>query len=94
MLSLGLANQYETGYGRDRYFGVIDGQHLIHCLNVVRKWAHYDYYWEETWGPMSEAPPVHSAHRSHCIGVLLDTLTCQPSINVSSLLLLRPCALY
>jgi hypothetical protein len=27
-------------------------------------------------------PPVHKAHRLHCIGALLEHLTCQPSMNI------------
>jgi hypothetical protein len=72
----------DVGYGTDKYFGVMDGQHLIHCLDELRRFAHYDYYYREKWGDMSNIPPMHAAHRSHCIGVLLNALKCQPSLNI------------
>lgn len=64
------------------FFGINDGQHLIHCLDQIRQFAHYDYYFQDKWGDMSNIPPMHAAHRSHCIGVLLDALKCQPSLNM------------
>lgn len=77
---------YETdkpvGYGKDKYFAVPDGQHLLHCLNEVRKFAFYDYYYAPTFGPASNLSVMHAVHRSHCFGVLLDALTCQPSLSM------------
>lgn len=69
------------GYGDDRYFGVLDGQHLIHCVNLLRQWSHFDYYFPK-YSPQSRAPPLASAHKDHCVAVLLEHLTCQPSLNV------------
>jgi hypothetical protein len=57
---------------------VNDGQHLIHCLNEVRKFAYSSYYYPNT----TSLPPLQAAHRSHCIGILLDALRCQPSLNM------------
>ncbi|KAK7182697.1 hypothetical protein DPSP01_009620 [Paraphaeosphaeria sporulosa] len=71
----------EWGYGADRYFGVLDGQHLIHCVNLLRQWSHFDYYFPK-YTPQSQAPPLASAHKDHCVAVLLEHLTCQPSLNV------------
>lgn len=68
------------GYGTDMHLAQLDSQHLLHCLNAVRKYSHYDYYYEAKWG--KNMPPLHVAHRSHCIGVLFEALTCQPSLNV------------
>ena len=70
------------GYGPDKFFAVNDGQHLIHCLNEIRKFAHYDYYYREKYGPEDSLPEMVAAHRGHCVGVLLDALTCQPSLNM------------
>ncbi|KAJ4294437.1 hypothetical protein N0V90_008127 [Kalmusia sp. IMI 367209] len=70
------------GYGPNKYFAVNDGQHLIHCLNEVRKFAYYDYYYLPAYGNASNLPRLVAAHRSHCVGVLLDALTCQPSLNM------------
>lgn len=70
------------GYGPDKFFAVNDGQHLIHCLNEIRKFAHYDYYYREKYGSEEDLPEMVAAHRGHCVGVLLDALTCQPSLNM------------
>ncbi|KAJ4299925.1 hypothetical protein N0V90_005172 [Kalmusia sp. IMI 367209] len=70
------------GYGTDKYMGIINGQHLLHCVNMLRKYAHYDYYFLDQWGPMSKMPPKHAAHRSHCIGAIADALRCQMSVEM------------
>ncbi|KAF1975999.1 hypothetical protein BU23DRAFT_436386, partial [Bimuria novae-zelandiae CBS 107.79] len=70
------------GYGANKYFAVNDGQHLLHCLDELRKFAHYEYYYSPKYGAEANLPPMVKAHRSHCVGVLLDTLTCQPSLNM------------
>lgn len=71
-------------YGEEMYVGAMDGQHLIHCLNQLRKLAHYDYYYQSRWGDMSNMPALDASHRSHCIGLLLDALKCQPNVNVAT----------
>ncbi|OAG07619.1 uncharacterized protein CC84DRAFT_1090023 [Paraphaeosphaeria sporulosa] len=72
----------EFGHGPGKYFAVNDGQHLIHCLNELRKYAFYDYYYAPKYGPETNLPKMVAAHRTHCVGVLLDALTCQPSLNM------------
>jgi hypothetical protein len=79
--SLIRTDRVTSGYGNDRYFGVLDGQHLIHCLNLLRQWSHFDYYFPR-YTPQSKAPPLASAHKDHCVAVLLEHLTCQPSLNI------------
>ncbi|KAJ4357173.1 uncharacterized protein N0V89_001748 [Didymosphaeria variabile] len=70
------------GYGASKYFAQLDSQHLLHCLNSVRKYSHYAHYFYPRWGDESNMPALSVAHRSHCIGILLDALTCQPSLNM------------
>ncbi|KAL5384255.1 hypothetical protein DPSP01_005399 [Paraphaeosphaeria sporulosa] len=70
------------GYGSTKYFAELDSQHLLHCLNTVRKYSHYSHYFYPKWGDESNMPALAVAHRSHCIGILLDALTCQPSLNL------------
>lgn len=68
------------GFGDDAHLAEIDSQHQLHCLNVLRKWAHYDYYFRSKYG---DSPGLlQNAHRDHCLAVLLHTLTCQPSLDV------------
>ncbi|KAF1350502.1 hypothetical protein EJ07DRAFT_84760, partial [Lizonia empirigonia] len=68
----------EFGYGADKFFAVNDGQHLIHCLNEVREFAFQSHYYNTSL-PLTQ---MQADHRSHCIGVLLDALTCQPSLGM------------
>ncbi|KZM28729.1 hypothetical protein ST47_g136 [Ascochyta rabiei] len=68
----------DFGYGEDGFFAVNDGQHLIHCLNEVREFAFSSHYYNDS-SPLTQ---MQAAHRSSCIGVLLDALTCQPSLGM------------
>ncbi|EFX02413.1 hypothetical protein CMQ_2462 [Grosmannia clavigera kw1407] len=64
----------------DAHLAQIDGQHQIHCLNVLRKWGHYDYYFRPKFG--DDPGLLHNSHRDHCVMLLLQTLTCQPSLDL------------
>ena len=83
-----LVNSRLKGYGTETHLGILDGQHLIHCLNSLRRYSHWDYYFRDDWAHKYQSPdpyywpPLHMAHRSHCIGVLLQHLTCQPSLAI------------
>ncbi|KAH7309853.1 hypothetical protein B0I35DRAFT_359656 [Stachybotrys elegans] len=68
------------GYGENIHLAQIDGQHRLHCLNVLRKWAHYDHYFRPTYG--DDAGLLQNSHRDHCLVLLLHSLTCQPSLDV------------
>ncbi|KAM7200790.1 protein of unknown function (DUF3328) domain containing protein [Rhypophila sp. PSN 637] len=68
------------GYGDDAYLAQVDGQHRIHCLNVLRKWMHYDHYFKPKLG--DDPGIIQLAHRDHCLVLLLQTLTCHVSLDV------------
>ena len=70
------------GYGSDAHIAQLDGQHMLHCLNVLRKFAFFEHYYGEEYGSEQTLHPLHVAHRSHCLHILLQALTCQPSLNV------------
>ncbi|KAF2120126.1 hypothetical protein BDV96DRAFT_641979 [Lophiotrema nucula] len=70
------------GYGPDMHFAELDSQHLLHCLNTVRKYAHHNYYFAEYSNSTETLPRMLAVHRDHCIGMLLEALTCRPSMNV------------
>ena len=78
----------------------MDGQHALHCLNAVRRYAYREHYYpdfQQTGGGGSDTdadqtattnrklksplPPIHQAHLSHCLHILLQTLTCNPSTD-------------
>ncbi|KUJ23672.1 uncharacterized protein LY89DRAFT_573258, partial [Mollisia scopiformis] len=65
----------DWGYGMNTHFAALDSQHLLHCLNMLRRSAWPEYY--------NIAPsPWHTTHLSHCTYLLMQALTCQPSLNV------------
>lgn len=68
------------GYGDDAYLAQLDGQHRIHCLNILRKWMHYDHYFKPHLG--DDPGIIQLSHRDHCLVLLLQTLTCQVSMDV------------
>jgi hypothetical protein len=67
------------GYGPDAHLAQVDGQHQLHCLNVLRKWAHYDTYFRPKHG--DHPGPLHTNHRDHCLNLLLNFLTCHVSLD-------------
>ena len=70
----------QWGLGDDAYLAQIDGQHRIHCLNILRKWMHYDHYFRPQLG--DDPGIIQLSHRDHCLVLLLQTLTCQVSMDV------------
>jgi hypothetical protein len=66
--------------GKSKMFG-IEGFHLLHCLNTVRKSLinTYDYYWGEEYG---FAPPaVFARHLNHCVEMLRQHLMCHTDLE-------------
>jgi len=77
----------EWARGDDLYPAFLDSQHLLHCLNEVRMYAWFPYYYEDKYGPGSNTmnmPPIHQAHLRHCLSVLLEAIRCQPSLNIDT----------
>ncbi|KAG8534330.1 uncharacterized protein KY384_001174 [Bacidia gigantensis] len=95
----------EWGYGTDAHLAQLDGQHALHCLNAVRKYAYREHYYpgfyipdpnsnlslnsrpnqnkpQTTYPGQKEFPAIHQAHLSHCLHLLLQTLTCNPSTDM------------
>lgn len=68
------------GYGPDAHIGTLDGIHLVHCLNTLRKSLHpnYPYY-----HPLSTSPgPEYMPHLTHCLEAVLQHLMCRPSMEM------------
>jgi hypothetical protein len=81
------------GHGENSYLAQPDGQHALHCLNAIRKYAYREHYYpSQTTSPSSShspnltstspLQPFHQAHLSHCLHVLLQTLTCDFSTDM------------
>jgi hypothetical protein len=65
------------GHGPDAHLATIDGIHLVHCLNSMRKslYFNFDYYHP---GPLG---PEYQPHLSHCVEAVLEHLMCKPSME-------------
>lgn len=66
------------GVGDETYLGQIDGVHLLHCLNAMRKSLHYNFAYYYPQGHSA----AYRAHLSHCQEALAQWLMCQPSIEL------------
>ncbi|QDS68212.1 hypothetical protein FKW77_010572 [Venturia effusa] len=64
-----LAESFE--YGDRKYFAKFDHIHSIHCLNLLRKWVHSEYYF-----PRGKPKTMGLVHVNHCIRSLLENLLC------------------
>ena len=64
--------------GSDAHLAHLDGLHLLHCLNAMRKSLHdnFDRYYPDG------IPDAHHAHLSHCQEALAKHLQCQPSVEL------------
>lgn len=62
--------------GSDLYLAVNQGQHDLHCLNNIRKFAYRDYYYKGNDTAMREV------HFLHCLMAVLQSLQCKFSTDV------------
>lgn len=68
----------EYGLGSEAYVAELDIFHQIHCLNLLRNIAWSDYTHREKKMPSD----LHWIHVSHCTDMLMQTITCQGSLDV------------
>jgi hypothetical protein len=68
----------EWHVGDDTYLGQLDGVHLLHCLNSMRKSLHHNFPHYHPNGVSA----AYRAHLSHCQESLAKWLMCQPSLEL------------
>ncbi|KAH8896124.1 hypothetical protein GQ53DRAFT_852044 [Thozetella sp. PMI_491] len=62
--------------GSDAYMAQIDVFHQIHCLDIIRKHMHKEYYFNNT-------PDSRSiAHRDHCLDTILESVMCHADTGI------------
>jgi len=66
------------GMGSDAYLGQLDGVHLLHCLDSMRKSLHHNYAHYHPDGTTAAYP----VHLGHCQEALARYLACQPSLEL------------
>ena len=66
------------GLDSDAHLAHLDGLHLLHCLNAMRKSLHenFDRYYPDG------VPEAHRTHLSHCQEALAKHLMCQSSVEL------------
>ncbi|KAK5734666.1 hypothetical protein LTR17_008744 [Elasticomyces elasticus] len=69
------------GFGNDAYGASSDTQHLLHCLNRVRKDVYFDYYFQSIW-PDGKVSDLHRFHTAHCLKILRQFIVCQSSMDL------------
>lgn len=69
------------GFGSDIYLAELDGQHHLHCLNMIRKYAYLPYYFPQ-YPDMTRMPVFHQNHLNHCIDILRQQLLCSMSTDI------------
>jgi len=71
------------GFGSNAYIGRIDVFHQVHCLDALRREAHFDYHYAHKYpGGRNDTPPLHKLHLSHCIHLLLQNLMCNANVDI------------
>jgi len=66
------------GLGSDAYLGQLDGIHLLHCLNSMRKSLYHNYQYYHPNGTSA----AYLTHLGHCQEALTKYLMCQPSLEL------------
>ncbi|KAI0151869.1 hypothetical protein GGR57DRAFT_492858 [Xylariaceae sp. FL1272] len=71
------------GYGDEVYFGRVDVFHQIHCLDALRREAHFEHYYGRKYpGGFNETDEMHRLHLSHCLHLLLQNIMCTANTDV------------
>lgn len=68
--------------GPPMYFAQLYGQHALHCLDVLRKFAYFPYYYGDKYNSTEEMPIYQQNHLNHCTEVLRQDLMCSVSTDV------------
>lgn len=63
------------GVGSNQYLAINQGQHDIHCLDQLRKFAYVDYYYGNNTNELE-------LDALRCLHTILQTLQCQNSVNL------------
>ncbi|KOS45836.1 hypothetical protein ACN38_g3159 [Penicillium nordicum] len=69
-------------YGNGQYLASLDVFHQLHCVDLLRKNIHREYY-DKHEGSFAGAPPrVIEGHLEHCVETLRQTLMCHADISL------------
>lgn len=72
----------EKDYGTGQYLASLDVFHQLHCVDLLRKSIHREYY-DKHEGSFAGAPEaVVQGHLQHCVETLRQTLMCHGDISL------------
>ncbi|KAH5003448.1 hypothetical protein HBH70_220500 [Parastagonospora nodorum] len=72
----------EFGYGEDAYLAAFDSGHQLHCLDILRKETHKDYYFPQ--GIDVIAAVRWKNHVGHCLEALRQHLMCHATTELTT----------
>ena len=73
----------DWGYGSEKYFGRVDVFHQIHCLDALRREAHFEHYYGKKYpNGYKDTTDMHRLHLSHCIHLLLQNIMCSANTDI------------
>ncbi|PPQ72879.1 hypothetical protein CVT26_003500 [Gymnopilus dilepis] len=58
------------------YIAAVEFSHQLHCLNLLRKYVHFDYYGQSDPFFTESRPETYQRHLEHCIEALRQALMC------------------
>jgi hypothetical protein len=67
--------------GEKVFFAQLYGQHALHCLDVLRKFAYFPYYYGDKYNSTKEMPIYQQNHLNHCTEILRQDLMCTASTD-------------
>ncbi|KAI1452221.1 hypothetical protein F4805DRAFT_472639 [Annulohypoxylon moriforme] len=68
------------GYGEDQFPVQVDVFHQIHCLNILRKQIHYQYYYADKFP--NGLDEIDLQHLRHCLHTVLQGLECSATVDI------------
>ncbi|KAF3763880.1 hypothetical protein M406DRAFT_357276 [Cryphonectria parasitica EP155] len=72
----------EKDHGTGQYLASLDVFHQLHCVDLLRKATHREYY-DKHEGSFAGAPEsIVQGHLSHCVEMLRQTLMCHGDISL------------
>jgi hypothetical protein len=70
----------DWGLGEDKYAGIFDVYHHLHCLNALRHIAYGRYYSAAMASATNET--MHEVHINHCLDLLTQAIKCSGNVNL------------
>ncbi|OQV05018.1 hypothetical protein CLAIMM_09822 isoform 2 [Cladophialophora immunda] len=67
--------------GEELYTGFLEVFHQLHCVDMLRRYTHWDYY-ASTYPSFLDSADTLRSHLDHCIDVLRINLMCTSDVSV------------